>query len=520
MSRLPESVVRALPSVAVALLLGCSAVGPDFTPPERPLPGGWRQTLEAGLVAADTASDAEAELASWWRRYEDPLLDDLVARALGGGLDVREALARVAEARALRGVAAADRVPGVDARAAYERRSDSDNTPGGSFIPDSDDWSLGFDATWELDVWGRVRRSVEAADADLGASVEHARDVAVSVAAEVARTYVKRRAFQRRLDIARQNVDLQQQTLDLARTRLDAGLVGERDEAQALTNVESTRARVPALEIGLRAAENRLAVLLGLPPGALADELAVASGAGVIPVPPTTVVVGAPADLLRRRPDVRRAEQELAAETARIGVARAELYPRLALNGRLGLASDSTGDLFERESGVFGLGPSLRWNVFDGGRLRHRMHAQDARAEQALVAWERVVLSALEEAENAMTAFVREQSRRAALDRAATEAARAVQLAQTQYREGLTDFQAVVDTERTVAELQDELALSEAAIATSGVALFKALGGGWQAYDPVVARASRVDDVLERALAEPVWSEPLAAARASAAPLD
>jgi outer membrane protein TolC len=246
---------------------------------------------------------------------------------------------------------------------------------------------------------------------------------------------------------------------------------------------------VPALQSGVRTAENRLAVLVGVAPGGLAEELGAELGeARPIPVPPSEVAVGAPADLLRRRADVRRAERELAAETARIGVARAELLPRLTLGGSLGVESEGTGDLFERDSGVFGIGPSLRWNLFDGGRLRRLVEARDARARQALVRWERTVLVALEEAENAMTAFVRERSRRLSLVLASTQARRAVALARTQYREGLTDFQAVVDTERTVASLEDELAQSEAAIATSAIALYKALGGGWE-HVGVVAQA-------------------------------
>ncbi len=463
--------MNARAALALLLAAGCTTVGPDYVPPEAAVPQGWREVAGPGLA------QGEAELAAWWRRLQDPVLDGLVERATRNGLDLREVLARVREARALRGVADADRFPTVDALLGYARRGESENTPLGGFVPDSDLWSAGFDTAWELDVWGRVRRSIEAADADLGASVEDARDVAVTVAAETALAYVELRAFQARQAVARTNVALQEETLDLVRTRFDAGLVGERDVAQAASNLESTRSRVPSLEAGQRAAENRLAVLVGQPPGALAEELAEPRP---IPVPPAEVAVGVPADLLRRRADVRRAERVLAAETARIGVAEGDLYPRLTLGGTLGLESDQLGDLADPGSEVFHLGPSLRWNLFDGGRLRGRVQAQDARAEQALVRWERAVLVALEETENAMTAFLREQTRRGSLEVAAGEARRAVQFAQSQYRAGLTDFQAVVDTERSVAALEDDLAQSEAAIATSTVALYKALGGGWE----------------------------------------
>jgi NodT family efflux transporter outer membrane factor (OMF) lipoprotein len=461
-------------SLLGVLVAACTVVGREYEPPAAPVPDGWRYGAAPGLV------QEPAELAGWWRRLEDPVLDDLVERAVRQGLDLREALARVREARALRGVAAADRFPTVDATLAYERSGESENTPLGGFVPDAGVYSGGFDASWELDLWGRVRRSVEAAEADLAASFEDARDVAVIVAAETALHYVELRAFQRRLEIAHTNVALQEETLELVRARFDAGLVGERDVAQAATNLETTRSTVPPLEVGLRAAENRLAVLLGLAPGALAAELAEPRP---VPVPPVEVAVGVPADLLRRRADVRRAERQLAAETARVGVAEGDLYPRLTLSGSLGLAAEETSDLFEDDSGFFGLGPSLRWNLFDAGRLRNRVEAQDARAEQALVRWERAVLLALEESENGMTAFVREQARRRSLAEAAAQARRSVELANTEYGEGLTDFQAVLDSERALAALEDDLARSDAAIAANLIALYKALGGGWEQGD-------------------------------------
>jgi NodT family efflux transporter outer membrane factor (OMF) lipoprotein len=459
---------------ALVLAVGCNAVGPDYEPPQAELPEQWREARESGF------GTGEDPLVSWWSRLGDPVLDSLVERALHQGLDLREALARLREARALRGIAASERFPTVDGILAYERRGESENTPLGQFVPDSDLYSAGFDASWEVDLWGRVARSVEAADADLAASVEDARDVAVSLAAETAVTYVDLRSLQKRVAIARTNIELQEQTLDLVESRFEAGLVGERDVAQAATNVETTRSRLPLIEVALRAAENRLAVLLGLPPGALAPELAEAQP---IPVPPVEVAVGVPADLLRRRADVRRAERVLAAETARIGVAKGDLYPRLTLFGSLGLAAESTSDFFENDSGFFSIGPSIRWNLFDGGALRRAVEAQDARAEQALVRWERAVLIALEESENAMTAFLREQARRLALVEAAAQARRAVELAQTQYTEGITDFQAVLISERAATELEDELAQSDGAIATNLIALYKALGGGWEQGD-------------------------------------
>jgi len=457
---------------AAALLLGaCITVGPDHEPPARELATEWRASAEGTLPSAP------AELAAWWQRLEDPLLDALVTRALVGSLDLRVALARVREARALRGLAEGELYPTVDGQLAWRRSGESDNTPLGGFVPDHDVTSAGFDAAWELDLWGRVRRSIEAADADLAVTVEDLRGVAVTVAAEVARSYVELRAFQRRLELARRNVELQQETLALVSARQEAGLVGEIDVAQARTNVATTRSRVPALEAGLRAAENRLAVLLGAAPGALAAELAEPAP---IPVPPAAIAVGVPADLLRRRADVRAAERLLAAETARIGVAEAELYPRLSLFGTLGVAAEEASDLFEGESGLFGIGPSLRWTLFDGGRRRAVVAAQEARSQQALLGWETVVLLALEESEGAMTRFLREQTRLADLREAADQARRSVELARSQYTEGLSDFQAVLVSERGLAELEDELATSESGVTTHLVALYKALGGGWE----------------------------------------
>jgi NodT family efflux transporter outer membrane factor (OMF) lipoprotein len=482
-SRLAPSLLALVAPAALAALAGCMAVGPDYQTPETEMPAGWRESdarFAANPAAGETQSGgvAPAGLDEWWHRLNDPLLDELIARTARQGLDLREALSRIREARALRGVAGADRFPTLDAVGSYRRSGESDNTPLGGFVPDNGVFTVGFDATWEIDLWGRVRRQVEAADADLAATYEDARDVAVTVAAETALRYVDLRSFQRRLAIARQNVDLQEQTLAVVRGRFESGMVGARDVAQASTVVESTRARVPALEAGVRIMENRLAVLAGLAPGALADEL---KEVRPVPVPPLEIVVGMPADLLRRRPDVRRAERVLAAETARIGVAKGDLYPRLALNGTLGLASEDIADLLKRSSNYFSFGPSLRWNIFDAGRIRELAEAQDARAEQAHLRWERTVLVALEECEDAMTAFVREQVRRASLLEAATQARLAVDLAQTQYTNGLTDFQTVLDSEREVASLEDDLADSDSAVTTHVIRIYKSLGGGWPA---------------------------------------
>ncbi len=451
------------------LLAGCVTVGPDYEAPVATVSAEWTEAADAAFVAN------HRENAAWWRELGDPLLDQLIADSLDYGPDLREALARLTEARALRGIAGSARFPALDGGVAYQRRGESERAPAGAPAGDARLYSAGLDAAWEVDLWGRVRRSVEAAEAELGAAAEDVRAVALTVAAETALNYVELRAFQRRLAIAHRNVELQEQTLALVQARFDAGLVGERDLAQAATNVAVTRSRAPALEIGRQAAENRLAVLVGVPPGRLPGAL---DRSTAIPVPPVTVAVGLPAGLIRNRPDIRRAERLVAAEHARIGVAAGDLYPRLALSGSLGLAADDASDLFKSGSEFFGVGPSIRWNLFDRSALRDRVAAQDARAEQALVRWERAVLGALEEAETAMTAFVRKQVRRDALREAATQARRAVELAQFEYNEGLSDFQAVLDSERALAQLEDELVQTDAAITTHYIVLQKALGDG------------------------------------------
>ena len=468
MYRLNEMKGFFLVTAAAVLLAGCATVGSDYAPPTVHVPSGWREPGNWTVEADSSATE------DWWSTLHDPTLDRLIDRVRTNGLDVREAFARLREARALRGIAAADRFPTVEAGASYSRLRESEQVPPGTPADDADLFVAGLDAAWEIDLWGRVRRAVEAASADLAASAEDARDVTRLMVAETAAAYVELRAFQRRVALAQTNVVLQQQTLELVVARFEAGLVSERDVAQAATNVEVTRSRVPALAAGERAAENRLAVLLGQAPGALAAELAALQP---IPVPPAQASIRLPADLIRQRPDIRRAERIVAAEHARMGVATAELYPRLTLSGSIGAAAGDASDLFRRGSEFFGFGPSLRWNVFNGGRVRRQIEAQEARAQQALIRWERTVLVALEETENAMAGVVRGQARRDFLLQAAAQARRAVELAQFEYREGASDFQIVLDSERALAQLEDELAQADAGIATQFIALQKAIGG-------------------------------------------
>lgn len=466
---------RVAPLALTLLALAGCTVGPDHAPPDSPRPDSWPQPLEAGLTPEP------ADLARWWRGFGQPQLDSLIDRALEGNLDLREAAARVRESRAIRGITTADQFPTVDARAAASQQRSSGNSfggPGGPPGQESDLYDAGFDATWELDFFGRVRRSVEAADADVDAAIESQRDARVILVSEVARNYTEFRSAQARLAIARQNVAAQQETLDLSRDRFEAGLSGELDVAQALAQLETTRSEIPVLVTAMKASAFRLDVLLGLHPGTLEPELE--SGALAL-LPVRELPIGLPAELLRRRPDIRRAERQLAAATARIGVATADLYPRFTLSGSFGFESGSIGNLFEGDSRTWSAGPlAVRWPVFDAGRIRSNIRVQEARQEQALIAYERTVLEAYEEVANAMVAYARVRERRESLARAVEADQLAVDLANDLWRRGLTDFLNVLDTQRALFQLQDQLAQSDAAVTTSLVALYKALGGGWE----------------------------------------
>ena len=464
-----SSIRSRLVLACAAFTAACGSVGPDYEQKPFAAPASW------SAPKGDAITDAASIDAAWWRAFGDPAIDALVDAALAQNLDLAAAFARLRAARAMAGVAEADRFPSLDLRSSYDHRRESRNTPFGAFIPETDIHTIAVDASWELDLWGRVRRSVEAASREVDATAADVEAAAVTVAAEVVTAYVDLRAAQQRLRIARQNLTLQEQTMSLVEARLDAGLAVERDGAQARTNVASTRARLPSLEAAEQAAQNRLCVLLGSAPGQLPVALAPDAA---LPKAPLQVAVGVPADALRSRPDIRAAERRFAAAVARVGVAEGDRYPRFALAGTIGLSANSAEDVFRNGSDVTGFGPSLRWSLFDGGRLRQRVKALEADAEAAQIAWETTVLLALEEAENAMTRFVREQTRLASLQLAAKEARRAVDLAQAQYRTGLSDFQTVIDSERTVASLEDDLVASEAAIAGGLVEIHKALGGG------------------------------------------
>jgi NodT family efflux transporter outer membrane factor (OMF) lipoprotein len=454
----------------VLALSGCFAVGPDYETPDIAAPDAWTVSLRRGL----SADEPEAEtLAQWWSMFGDGDLTNLVERAVAGNVDLQRAQARIREARARRGIAEADLFPWLDLGGSATVSRGSEET-GSSTRREL--YRTGFDASWEIDVFGGVRRSIEAAQGDLEASVADYRDVLVSLVAEVALNYVEARTFQTQLQVAEENLKAQAETLQLVEWRFAAGLVSSLDVEQARSNLENTRAQLPRLRSSIEATKNRLAILLGIFPGMLEAQLA---SRKPIPEAPLEVAVGVPAEAMRRRPDVRRAERQLAAQTARIGVATADLYPKFSLPGSIGLEALAANHLFSSSSWAWTLVGQFAWPVFRGGAIRQNIEVQNALQEQSLKQYEATILIALEDVENALTAFAEEQERNDALMEATQSAQRAADLARDQYASGLIDFQSVLDAERTLLTAQDQSAQSKGQVSSNLISLYKALGGGW-----------------------------------------
>lgn len=447
---------------------GCITLGPDYISPEQVMPDAWHQELTGGHT------EGEASLETWWKALNDPLLDSLIERASAGNLDLQEAAARVMEAQARRGIATGERFPDINGSGDVTRTRTSED-----FFPPTGKtndytYGLGLDSSWEIDFWGRIRRLVESADASLEASVEAYRDVQVILYAEIALNYVEVRTLQTRISFAESNVKTQRDSLEITEARLKAEITGELDVRQAQLNLARTESTIPALRASMKQAINRLGVLLGEFPSALYVELIISAP---IPQPSENITVSMPANLLRQRPDIRQAERELAAQTARIGVATSELYPRFSLLGDFGFAGDS--DIFDYKKRAWSIGPSFRWNIFDGGRVRSFIRVEDARTEQALVRYEKAVLDALEEVENSMILYTEEIKRRGFLEDSVEAAQESVDLVKILYINGLTDFQNVLDMERSRFEQQDDFANSKGRVTQNVIKIYRALGGGW-----------------------------------------
>lgn len=447
-------------------------VGPNFQQPQTSLPAGW-----AGPTAESrSASPAEEELARWWTLFDDPTLVALVEKAVQSNLDLKQAEARIRQARAVRGIVAAGSGPALDAGGAYQRSRAPGSANGKSEGVVSDQYQAGFDAGWELDIFGGVRRAIEAADADLQAAVESRRDVMVTLTAEVARNYIELRAFQQRIAIALRNLETQKHSAGLTRQRFQGGFVGGLDVAKADAQVATTSSLIPLLEAAARQSIFSLSVLLGRDPTALIPQLAPAA---VIPAAPPAIPPGVPADLLRRRPDIRRAEAEIHAATARIGVATADLFPRFIISGSIGLRASDFGSWFDWTNRIWSFGPSASWNLFEMGRTRSNIEQQHALQDQSLITYQQTVLTALQEVENALIASAKEAEHRRALVEAVIANRKAVDLATTLYTLGYTDFLNVLNAQRSLFASEDALVQSTGSMSTNLVALFKALGGGW-----------------------------------------
>ena len=456
-------------------------MGPDYVRPAVDTPSAFADTSGAdagagGLTTSASRELAPGELAQWWERWGDPTLNDLVQKALANNLDLKAAGERVREARALRGVSRSGRFPSVNATGEVSRSRSSDTLGFPGAVGDQNLFDAGFDASWEIDLFGAVRRSVEAADADLAARDNDLAGVRASLAAEVVLAYLDLRESQTLLSITGRSVESQSQTVGLVQARLDAGLGTELDVAQARALLATRESDQPTLAVDERTAMNRLAVLLGEHPAPIRTVLAPPAP---IPTAAGDVPVGLPSELLRRRPDIRAAERRIASATARVGVATADLFPRITLNGSLALRSEELSTFLDGDSRAWSFGPSLRWNLFDGGRVRRTIEAADAREKQALLAYQQTVLIALQEVENALIGVSQEQSRLAALDRAIEANRSAVVLAEERYRAGLSEFLNVLESQRRLHDAEDEAVRSRATVMRSLVALCKALGGGW-----------------------------------------
>jgi NodT family efflux transporter outer membrane factor (OMF) lipoprotein len=460
---------------------GCS-VGPNYHRPETAAPALWQEAQQSGI---DTQA---GQLAQWWKEFKDPILDGLAERAVKNNLDLRIAEARVREERASLAATSAGLWPTLDVSGSYSRNRASQNavgspTQGAVAVPfggrqlEQNFYQTGFDSSWEIDVFGGTRRQIEAAEAILQASIEERRGVLVTLLGDVARNYIDLRGLQRRLAVAQENLRAQQDTLGLTKVRFDAGLASDFEVAQSEGQVNTTAAQIPALQSALKQAAYRVDVLLGTQPGTSWDELA-----KVAPIPalPPQAHVGLPADLLRRRPDIRSAERQLAAATAQVGAATADLYPRFSLLGNIGLQSVSASDWFSAQSRFWSIGPTISWPVFDAGRIRATIEIRNAQQEQALRQYEKSVLTAFEDVENALVNYGNEQTRYRSLLEAAAANRRALQMANDLYIQGLVPFLNVLDAQRTLYATESDLAQSEANMASNLVALYKALGGGWE----------------------------------------
>ena len=483
--------IGSITAVFSFFLLGGCAVGPNYKRPQVSVPEQWTVAPARGTSTKPIQTD------EWWSSFQDPELNSLIERAVSRNLDLKLALERVQEARAARGIARSGYFPSIDANASATRLRGGNSQGVIRAVPSSADpnarpslispfetnsFQGNLSASWELDVFGGTRRGVQAATAGVVAAEENRRDVTVILLGDVGRVYAQLRGFQHRLEIANKNIKTQQDTLDLTTARAKAGLATELDVSRAAAQLESTKAVVPTLLSGIDVSIHRLSVLLGEEPGALRSELEKVSPS---PSAGPKVDVGLPSDLLKRRPDIRRSEAQLAAATARIGEAKADLFPRFVLTGTAGRQATQLHDLTLGAGNFFSAGPGISLPLFTGGRIRSNIAVQTSRQREALIGYQSTVLNALEEVENALVSYSQEQERRDRLNEAVSHSQLAVDLATEQYKAGLVDFLSVLDAQRDLYANEDQLVQSQTTVTTNLVGLYRALGGGWSASSVV-----------------------------------
>ena len=457
--------------IIVFLIAACVSVGPDYVRPDTQTSAVWHTPLKGGLVSGETD---DKTLLTWWTTLNDPVLNSLVNRALANNLDLKKAGASIREARAKRGVAAADLFPTFDATGSAARSRTSKSTGSRSTTTL---YNAGFDATWELDIFGGVRRSVEAAEADLEASQEDMRNVLISLLGEVVLNYIDVRTYQAKLSAAETNLDAQRETLQIVTWRNQAGLVDELDVEQARYNLESTRSAIPALRTGLEEAMNRIAVLLGEKPGMVHKEL---EKPGPVPDIPVKVTVGIPADTIRRRPDIERLSGSLPHRQQGSVRQRPICIRKFTLSGTLVFEALSSQKLFSANNEARSSSAAVTWPIFHGGSIRNNIEIQSALQEKAAINYDATLLNAFEEVENILVAYAEEQNKRDALREAEKAARNALELARYKYESGMIDFTSVLEAQRSLLSFQTQLAESNGAVVSNLVKLYKALGGGWE----------------------------------------
>ncbi len=465
------------------VISGCTMVGPDYVKPTAPEAEKWLEADNPQLKSSET------DFGHWWAVFNDPVLDELVQTAYQQNLTLQIAGLRIYEARAQLGIAFGFQFPqtqqGLGSGSLNQISKNAPNSAGADRYYSS--YDVGLDAAWELDLWGKFRRAVQTGVANLEASIADYDDILVSLTAEVARTFVALRTSEERLAVARQNLALQKRSLEIAEVRFKAGAVTELDVTQARALLNSTEASIPGFETDIRQAKNALAILLGKLPGQIDAML---GGSGLIPQVPAEVSVGIPAELLRRRPDIRFSERQLAAQSAQIGFAKADLFPHFSLFGSWGFQTSSQtdfrsnnarfGDLFKKGSIAYSTGAGFNWDLFNYGRITNKVRVEDARFQELAVNYENTVIRAAQEVEDAMVGFLKSQDAVLFLGEAVKASKRSVDLSMIQYREGLVDYQRVLDTQRDLTTQQDRLVFTAGSVGQNLIALYRALGGGWE----------------------------------------